>query len=168
MRNGRPEAGFTYLALLIAIIVMGIGLAAIGPVARTLQLRQMENELLFAGDQIRRAIESYYESSPAGLKQYPKQLEDLLRDARYPGVRRYLRRVYPDPMTGKKEWGLVEYPGIGITGVYSTSDLEPLRKTGFPALYRQFENTKKYSDWKFVHVPGAPQPLQQAPVPQAR
>src|SRR5262245_46206627 len=103
MRNGRRRpcaGGFTYIGLLIAIAVMGIGLAAIGPVSRTLQLRELESELLFAGDQIRRAIGEYYESSPAGLKQYPKKLEDLLRDNRYPGVRRYLRRLYFDPMTG--------------------------------------------------------------------
>ena len=42
--------GFTYIGLLIAIAVMGVGLAAAGPVSRTLQLREMEKELLFAGD----------------------------------------------------------------------------------------------------------------------
>jgi type II secretory pathway pseudopilin PulG len=165
MRNGRA-GGFTYIGLLIAIAVMGIGLAAVGPVSRTLQLRDMETELLFAGDQIRRAIEQYYENSPAGLKQYPKKLEDLLRDNRYPGVRRYLRRIYVDPMTGRKDWGLVEQPGIGILGVYTTSELEPVRKTGFPARYKQFENTRKYSDWKFVYVPGQAQQPSAQPTQQ--
>src|SRR5262249_21721971 len=97
-RSGHAGAGgFTYIGILIAIAVMGAGLAALGPVARTLQLRELESELMFSGDQIRRAIESYYENSPGGFKQYPKKLEDLLRDNRYPGVRRHLRRIYIDP-----------------------------------------------------------------------
>jgi type II secretory pathway pseudopilin PulG len=156
MRTGELEAdcsGFTYIGLLIAIVVIGIGLAAVGPVSRTLQLREQERELLFVGDQFRRAIAAYYEATPGGLKQFPKKLEDLLRDNRYPNVQRYLRRIYLDPLTGKTQWGLVELPGIGITGVYSLSDLQPIKTANFPAQYKAFQTAKKYSDWKFVYVP---------------
>jgi type II secretory pathway pseudopilin PulG len=152
--------GFSYIGLLVAIVVVGIGLAAVGPVSRTLQLRDKERELLFVGDQFRRAIATYYERSPGGLKQYPKKLEDLLRDNRYPDVQRYLRKIYIDPLTGKPQWGLVELPGIGITGVYSLSDLPPVKTANFPALYNSFRTAKKYSDWKFVSVPG---PVASAP-----
>lgn len=151
----RPNChGFTYIGLLVAIVIMGIGLAAVGPVSRTLQLRDKERELLFVGDQFRRAIATYYEKTPGGLKQYPKKLEDLLRDNRYPNVQRYLRKIYIDPLTGKTQWGLVELPGIGITGVYSLSELPPVKTANFPALYKSFQTAKKYSDWKFVYVPG--------------
>lgn len=145
--------GFTYIGLLVAIVVIGIGLAAVGPVSRTLQLRDKERELLFVGDQYRRAIGMYYDKTPGPLKQYPKKLEDLLRDNRYPNVQRYLRRIYFDPLTGKTQWGLVELPGIGITGVYSLSDLPPIKTANFPAQYNSFQKAKKYSDWKFVYVP---------------
>ena len=159
--------GFTYIGLLVAIAVMGIGLAAAGPIARTLQLRDKERELLFIGDEMRRAIGQFYEKSPGGLKQYPKKLEELLRDNRYPNVQRYLRKLYTDPLTGKKQWGLIETPGVGITGVYSLSAETPVKTANFPALYKSFQGAKKYSDWKFVYVPGAganPQaPGQQAP-----
>jgi len=154
MATGRPGQGFTYIGLLIVVALIGIGLAAAGPVSHTLQLRDKERELLFAGDQFRRAIEMYYEKSPGGLKQYPKKLEDLLLDNRYPTVQRHLRKVYVDPLTGKKQWGLVEMQGIGITGVYSLSDQQPLKSANFPALYQSFRTAKKYSDWKFVYVPG--------------
>ena len=149
---------------------MGIGLAAVGPVSRTLQLRDKERELLFVGDQFRRAIATYYEKTPGGLKQYPKKLEDLLRDNRYPNVQRYLRKIYTDPLTGNAQWGLVEIPGIGITGVYSLSELAPVKTANFSALYKSFATAKKYSDWKFVYVPsqianapGVPQSTPQAP-----
>lgn len=157
MRIGEAKAGcggFTYIALLIAIAVTGIGLAAVGPVSRTLQLREQERELLFVGEQFRRAIAAYYQGSPGGLKQFPKKLEDLLRDNRYPGIRRHLRRIYVDPLTGTAKWGLVELPGVGITGVYSLSEAAPVKLANFPPLYGSFQSAKKHSDWKFVYVPG--------------
>jgi hypothetical protein len=134
--------------------VIGIGLAAVGLVSHTFQMREKEGELLFVGDEFRRAIALYYERSPGGLKQYPKKLEDLLRDGRYPNVQRYLRKIYFDPVTGKKEWGLVEAPGTGITGVYSLSELPPVKTANFPVLYHSFRGAKKYAEWKFVYVPG--------------
>ena len=146
--------GFTYIGLLIAIAVIGLGLAAAGSVSHTLQQREKERELLFVGDQFRRAIALYYERSPGGLKQYPRKLEDLLSDQRYPTAQRYLRKIYLDPLTGKKQWGLVEIPGIGITGVYSLSELQPLKTANFPAPYQSFRSAKKHLDWKFVYVPG--------------
>ena len=167
--------GFTYIGLLAAIVIMGIGLAAVGPVSSTLQFREKERELLFVGDQFRRAIASYYEKTPGGLKQYPKKLEELLRDNRYPNVQRHLRKIYIDPLTGKAQWGLVELPGIGITGVYSLSDLPPIKTANFPERYKAFQSAKKYSDWKFVYVagqvaspPGVPPTSPQIPTAPAK
>ncbi len=152
-RHVRSGRGFTYLGLLIAIAIMTIGLAAAGTVSRTLQLRDREEALLFTGDQFRRAIASYYEKTPGGFKQYPRSLDDLLKDNRFPNVQRHLRRIYVDPMTGKKEWGLVEIPGRGIAGVYSLSDEPPVRVANFPARYQGFATAAQYSDWKFVYTP---------------
>ncbi len=68
---------------------------------------------------------------------------------------RYLRQLYPDPMTGK-EWGIVKAPTGGILGVYSLSDDKPFKTAGFKARDRAFEGAQKYSDWKFVYTPPAP------------
>lgn len=151
----RPACGFTYIGLLIAIVVMAIGLSAVGQVSRTLQLQDKERELMFAGDQFRRAIASYYEKTPGPFKQYPRSLEELLKDNRYPDVQRHLRRIYVEPITGKKEWGLVEIPGRGIAGVYSLSEEQPVRVAYFPAAYKDFAIATKYSEWKFVYTPGS-------------
>jgi type II secretory pathway pseudopilin PulG len=70
--------GFTYLGLLIAVALMGIGLALIGDVWSTTVKRERERELLFVGAQFRQAIRRYYDGSP-GVKQYPRKLEDLPR-----------------------------------------------------------------------------------------
>ena len=132
---------------------MAIGLSAVGTVARTLQLRDKEAELLFVGNQYRRAIASYYEKTPGPIKQFPRSLDALLKDNRFPDVQRHLRRIYVDPITGKKEWGLVEIPGRGIAGVYSLSEEQPVRITNFPAVYKNFAGAAKYSEWKFVYTP---------------
>ena len=117
--------GFTYIGLLIAVVLLGIGLALVGEVWNTAVKRDRERELLFVGDQFRQAIGRYYESSP-GVKQYPRKLEDLLEDKRFPVMKRYLRRIYLDPMTGKADWGLV-MQGDQILGVYSPSKDTPIK-----------------------------------------
>jgi len=143
--------GFTYIGLLIAVVLLGIGLALVGEVWNTAVKRERERELLFVGDQYRQAIGRYYESSP-GVKQYPRQLEDLLEDKRFPVVKRYLRRIYLDPMTGKADWGLV-MQGDQILGVYSLSKDTPIKVANFPLVDSFFADSSSYSDWRFIYAP---------------
>jgi len=148
---------------------MGIALAGTGTVWHTEVRREKERELLFVGDQFRRAIAQYYERSPGGDKRFPRSLDDLLLDKRYPATQRYLRRVYPDPITGKA-WGFVKGPEDRIVGVYSLSQDAPLKRAGFPTNYEEFEGKEHYREWRFVYSPMAPpqqpqqpQQLQQSP-----
>lgn len=154
-RAGRqPECscarGFSYIGLLILVAVMGIGLAAAGEIWHTAQQREKEQELLFVGGQFRRAIQQFYANTPAKARRYPLHLEELLQDPRHPGVRRYLRRIYRDPMTGKAEWGLLTGPAGEIIGVYSLSDDEPLKQANFRLAEKDFEGKVKYSEWVFM------------------
>jgi type II secretory pathway pseudopilin PulG len=146
--------GFTYIGLLIFIALMGIALAGTGVIWHTESRREKERELLFVGDQFRRAIGLYYERTP-GAKQFPKALEDLLLD-RYPNTQRYLRRLYDDPVGGTSEWGLVRGPEGRIVGVHSLSEAEPLKRAGFPLKYEEFKGAARYSEWRFMYVPAAP------------
>jgi type II secretory pathway pseudopilin PulG len=158
------EAGFTYVAVLFAVAFMGLGLALTGGVWHTALAREREVQLLYAGNQYRRAIERYYLGGP---RQFPRALEDLLKDPRKPGTERYLRKLYFDPVTGKSEWGLVKAPDGGIMGVYSLSEDSPKKVANFGFANREFEGAAKYSDWKFLYNPAAQQvPIaQQLPVP---
>ena len=151
-------AGFTYLTILFVVAFMGIGLAVAGQVWHTQAMRNREADLLYAGNQYRQAIGRYYISGP---RQYPRALEDLLRDPRQPGTVRYLRKLYFDPVTGKNEWGIVKAPDGGVMGVYSTSGDKPIKTSGFTVTNAAFEGAEKYSDWKFVYDALAQQaPLQ--------
>lgn len=112
------------------LATLGVGLAAMGVLWEITSRRQKEMELLFVGDQYRRAIQSYYQATLGTRKQYPKSLTDLLEDHRFPAMVRHLRRLYVDPMTASHEWGLVLKDG-GIAGVHSQGQGEPFKKSGF-------------------------------------
>ena len=147
------ERGFTYLTVLFIVAVITAGLALVGEVWDTAAKREKEAQLLFVGHEFRKAITRYY---LAGKNQYPRTLEDLLKDPRQPGTVRYLRRLYMDPVTGKAEWGIVKAPDGGIAGVHSLSEEKPLKSANFKQRDAGFESAQKYSDWKFIYTPTAP------------
>lgn len=140
--------GFTYVGVLILVVMMGLMLAAAGEVWRTRVQRENELQLLFVGGQYRAAISSYLRASP-GAPEYPKTLEDLLEDRRLPQVRRHLRRLFPDPMTGSADWELIR-AGDRITGVASRSTGEPFKRTGYAKEDEGFAEATTYRDWRFV------------------
>jgi type II secretory pathway pseudopilin PulG len=160
----RRSAGFTYLTALFIIAILGGGLALVGEVWHTAAVREREAELLQVGNEYRKAIERYYLSGP---RQYPRTLADLLKDPRQPGTVRYLRKLYPDPVTGTAEWGLVKAPDGGIAGVHSLSEAAPLKSAGFAVRDKEFEAKTKYSDWKFIYSPATTTPTPgAAPAPK--
>jgi type II secretory pathway pseudopilin PulG len=146
--------GFTYIGLMIMVAISGIALAGVGIVWHQDVQREREKELLFIGSAYRQAIRSYYESSPSGTKQYPKKLEDLILDSRFPNIKRHIRKLYKDPISRETEWGLV-MEQQKITGVYSKSSLQPIKRKDFPAQYGDFNGAKEYNDWKFIYIPGS-------------
>jgi type II secretory pathway pseudopilin PulG len=146
--------GFTYIGVLVLVVLMGIALAATGQVWHTAQQREKEQELLFIGHQFQLAFGQYAKHTPVRGRRQPLQLEELLIDPRHPEVQRYLRKIYPDPMTGSAEWGLIVGPNGEILGVYSLSDDEPLKKSNFGLADRLFEGKMKYSDWVFMAASG--------------
>jgi type II secretory pathway pseudopilin PulG len=161
----RRTAGFTYLVALFVIAMIGVGLALLGELWQTAGQREKEAELLHVGNQYRRAIERYYLNGP---RQYPRTLQDLLKDPRLPTTQRYIRQLYPDPITGTSEWVLVKGPDGGIMGVYSASEEPPLKRANFQVRDRDFEGAAKYSDWRFVYAPalqGKPKPTAAPAVP---
>lgn len=154
------QRGFTYLLVLFIIASVAAGLAAVGELWATSRQREREAELLFAGNAIRQAIGAYFLATPGPLKQYPTTLEQLLKDPRFPDTRRYLRQLYPDPMTGSREWALIKAPQGGIMGVASASEAAPRKRAGFRAPNQVFEDQAlllkdklRYRDWEFIYEP---------------
>ena len=143
------EAGFTYIGLLFAIAMAGIALAGIGVLWQMESRREKEKELLFVGEEYRRAISSYYTRSPGGTGQYPQKLEDLLLDTRFPNPVRHLRRLYREPMMSDGQWELIRQQGR-IIGVASRSQDLPIKIAGFSPEQDDFEGAVSYTEWRFV------------------
>lgn len=148
----RAYAGFTYIGLMIFMAILAMVSAAVLTAGAALQRRMNEEELLFIGAQFAEAFKSYFEATPAGTRNYPANLNELLKDPRYPGVRRHLRKIYVDPMTGNAEWGLVPAPG-GIVGVHSLSQRAPVKVAGFEPAFAPLSGRTSYVEWKFGFAP---------------
>ncbi len=134
------QDGITYIGLLLVIVLIGIATAALTPMWHTIVQRDKEAELLFRLGEFRRGIARYRQDHG----RFPKKLEDLLEDKTQLQIRRYLRRIYPDPMTGAADWKLEtieDKTGIvaGIRDLHSQSTAE-----GFRVIP---DKGKRYSDW---------------------
>lgn len=166
MKNGEParQHGFTYAGLLFAVVTAALAVSVGARLLGNELRRDKEADLLFAGDEIRRAIEAYHAKNSGGVNTFPRRLDWLLRDPAQPGVQRYLRRIYRDPMLDRDAavdaesggWVLLRDVNGQIVGVQSSSSREPLMRAGFHKRYDAFRQAKRYSEWKFVAAGGVP------------
>ena len=145
--------GFTYITVLILMVVTGIALIGVSRSWRTIIQREQEAELLFRGDQIRKAIESYYKAGNTDIKKYPAELADLLKDPRFLVTKRHLRKLYPDPFARDGKWSLIRDTNGRLKGVHSNGHGKPLKTGNFSEENSGFQKKEKYSDWHFLYTP---------------
>ena len=146
------QSGFTYLFVLMLIVLIGMGLAAAGTLWRTDAQRTREVELLFIGNQYRQAIQSYYELDK-NAPRLPQSIDDLLEDNRQLNVVRHLRRAWRDPFTGDAFQLIAAPDGVGFSGVASRSTLAPLKRAGFDPHDEAFAEAATHAEWRFVFTP---------------
>lgn len=150
----RPgDAGFTYLGLLVLFLILTAGTAATGVLRSVTSKRLKGEELLWVGEQYAKAIKSYRERAPGTSKPYPRTLEALLRDDRHAGIVRHLRRLYPDPITGRMDWELIRAPEVGISGLHCSVKDVPFKQSNFPQRLKDLEGKQSYADWVFGERP---------------
>ena len=173
------QRGYTYIGLLVSVVILGLMLTVVARVWTTTQQREREAQLLWVGHAYRMAISSYFSMG----HQYPLTLDLLLMDDRFPVPKRHLRQLYPDPVTGKADWTLIMTPtGQGIMGIASSSQAPPIKRDGFDTNDETFKDADCYCLWKFIVYgnrwnralptnlaappsPGSPAPLQPLPGP---
>lgn len=149
MRTMRIQSGYVLLTVLLFLLMITLGASGMVQMYQTQTKREKEQQLLFAGSQIKRAIVSYYNTIPSGKsRQLPPNLEALLDDPRTSPPLHHLRQIFVDPMTGKRDWVLVVGLG-GIIGVHSNSNNTPLKVSGFLPEYKSFNGAASYADWIF-------------------
>jgi type II secretory pathway pseudopilin PulG len=163
MPSGRPAArqsGFVYIALLIGLAIIGVGLGATSEVWTQSRQREKEQELLYVGNQFRQAITRFYLLSPPAARRFPLTLEELLEDVRTPDKpQRFLRQLYADPITRSTQWGEVRLPSGQLVGVYSLSNDAPIKVAGFALQDKDFAEKERYADWVFRSPLPAANPL---------
>jgi type II secretory pathway pseudopilin PulG len=145
------NAGFALLALLIFVAM--VGLLTVATTSAMATRRAAEEQLLDVGRQYRTAIQLFVEATPPGQNRFPPTLDALLKDPRYPDTRRYLRALYPDPITKKNDWVLIFAPEGGVMGLHSASIAKPIRRVNYVPPFEQFNRLERYADWLFFYYP---------------
>lgn len=149
----RSVQGFTYLAVLVALMMLSLAANGVMTYVSQQAQREREAELLQIGQTYVQAIGAYYEASPGSVKRWPPTLEDLLDDRRSVSIKRHLRMVYPDPMTRQTDWDVVRAADGGIRGLRSRSDLAPIRSGTIALDQITLAPANRYSDWNFEYQP---------------
>ena len=170
------SGGYTYIAVLVMVIVMGILAERGAMVWKTVMQREKETELLSRGTQVRDAMRRWYKVKVVPGKETtepidpkapkPPNLPDLkalLINPNSPGGKpRYLRpSALVDPMNPDedKEWVVIRDASQKIIGVRSKSEKAPIKQGNFPFDLHpaDFEGKQKYSEWEFRYdrVPSA-------------
>ena len=149
----RSSAGFTYIAALVMVVIVGIMIAQGAQTWSMRMKRERETELIFRGTQVRDALRLWYgfkvpapaaDGTVAVLPQptiSPRgnlpELKTLLNGSDSAAKVHFLRpsnmKVH-DPATGKElDWELFKDPGTQkITGVFIKSEGEPVKQANFP------------------------------------
>lgn len=135
--------GFTFLELMLTMVILGILAAAMVPTTKNIVKRRKETQLRNALMEMRLAIDRYKKLADEGkinisdVRQqgYPADFEEMIEGAvlkTEPGkLMRFLRRIPVDPMTGEGTWGMRSifdapddqtWGGENLFDVFSLSD----------------------------------------------
>ncbi|KQW42928.1 MULTISPECIES: hypothetical protein [unclassified Roseateles] len=133
------------------LALLGFGLSMAGPAWRDQVQRERETEWLRIGTLYAQALDSYVQSAPGSMTQPPAQLDDLLLDTRFIGVRRHLRQTYTDPLQPTLPWQLLRDEEGRIVGVFSSFEATPfLTQPPAGSRVQWRPQGSGYSRWAFV------------------
>jgi hypothetical protein len=93
----RTDHGYVLIILMMVVLVLFIGLTVAIPVLQTELHREKEAELIFRGRQYVEAVRLFQMKTPG---RFPSSLGELEE-------KKFVRRLYKDPMTEKGEWNVV-------------------------------------------------------------
>jgi hypothetical protein len=82
---------------MFAIFLLTLGLMLAMPVWQTQVQRELEEELIFRGEQYVEAVRLFQTKNPGN---FPSSFDELLEE-------KFIRRLYPDPMSDAGEWNVI-------------------------------------------------------------
>src|SRR5262249_47000277 len=136
MRTHRPDAGFSLAALIFFLTAASIFIAAAVPSYQMRAKREMEEELIFRGEEYMRAIQKYQRRFGV----YSVTVDQLGLQKGF----RFLRRAYKDPITGTEFRLLTINPDGSVTGskVFARNMNTPAL-FGNPQMFGQQQNPQQ-------------------------
>ncbi len=140
------QEGFTYSAVLAAILVIGITAQAAVQSSRKSVERYTDWRVETAANEVLRAIELYWIAG-GDEPSLPRSFDDLLNDTRVSNIR-HLRQL-PKPIFEDSEWQELRDPNGFLIGLKLRSDRKPA-KTAINTASGDTQNIESYSDWSFV------------------
>src|SRR6266853_5442239 len=108
MQKHRRDAGFSLAALIFFATAASIFIAAAVPAYQMQAKRELEEELIFRGEEYTRAIQKYQRRFGV----YPTSVDQLVSTN---GLR-FVRRAYKDPINGKDFRLITINPDGSVTG----------------------------------------------------
>ena len=147
--------GYAMAALFVGLAIMGILMSIVLPVWSQVAKREREVELVFRGEQYSRSIELYQRKN---LGQLPVDFQDLVD-------RRFLRKLYKDPMTNEGEFQILyEREGSGLVGLSEAASSRSRassqsRQGGIIGVasksteesLKVYNDGMRYNEWRFVY-----------------
>lgn len=97
MKSVPADKGYVLIILMMVVLVLAIGLTVAIPVYQTELQREKEAELIFRGGQYVEAVRLFQTKTPGSFPTSLKELEE----------KKFIRKLYKDPMTDKGEWNVV-------------------------------------------------------------
>ena len=97
MPDAQHHGGYTLIILMFVIFLISIGLMVATPVWQTQIQRELEEELIFRGNQYVEAVRLYQSKHPG---QFPGNFDVLVKE-------RCIRHLYKDPVTEHGEWDVI-------------------------------------------------------------
>lgn len=149
MRSGNAARGYALVLLLVLVAALGVVAAGAVQAGHNAGRRSAEAALLAAGDDFRNALLSWRRGGAPAASSGPAELADLLRDPRVAGVRRHLRAIPFDPLTGRAEWGVLRDNAGRIVAVHSLAPGKPIKRQGFAPTQAGFDEAESYAQWRF-------------------
>ena len=101
----RGEAGYNLVMLMVLVTVLNILVAAALPTWTSIEQREREEELIFRGLQYAEGIRVFQ----SRYGRLPFRLEEMVETEP-----RSIRQLWPDPMTGEVNWGILYDKGGGV------------------------------------------------------
>lgn len=118
--KGPARGGYALLVIMMGVTLLLISLTAALPNVYTQGRRELEEELIFRGNEYARAIMLFQRQ----FGRYPTTVKELLETNNF----RFLRREYKDPMSRTGKWRFILADSTGA--VLNSKTLSPQQRQG--------------------------------------